>query len=163
MKIEWKMIGGHGPYAYARRSVREGRRVRSIHVAYLGRLGGDLTPGAGIWIDGDYATVPPIPETMPATSPRRRGTARQYVVRDADGRVVYVGQSSDVRRRAAELRRDGTVPAGGSVEAETGQLTRAEAERQEARRLDSLRRRGEAVEENEHTPRPPGARNLGTT
>lgn len=120
MKIVWKDINGHGPYAYVQESVREGDKVTSRHVAYLGRAGGALTPGTDVRIEGHTATVPALPDGARNVAPKRQSAkAQQYVVRDKDGEVVYVGQTNDLRRRAGELRRDGTLPAGGEVEAET--------------------------------------------
>ena len=45
MKIAWKYINGHGPYAYVQRTVRDGDSTTSEHVAYLGCAGGNLKAG----------------------------------------------------------------------------------------------------------------------
>ena len=164
MKIVWKYINGHGPYAYVQESVREGDKVTSRHVAYLGRGGGALSPGTTVRIKGDVATVPALPPSAAGVAPKRRADkARQYVVRNADGDVVYVGQTNDLRRRTGELRRDGTLPDGGRVEAETDMISRDAAERSETKRVAGHRdRHGQPPTANEVTPRAPGARRLDT-
>ena len=46
VKVAWKVINGHGPYAYLQKSVKTGNKVKSEHVAYLGKVGtGGVIPG----------------------------------------------------------------------------------------------------------------------
>ena len=92
MKISWKYINGHGPYAYAQVSVRKGSAVKSRHVAYLGREGGLLVPGKTVRIGDERVRVPEIPVRAGDVAPnsRKKGRVRQYVAVDADGDVVYV-------------------------------------------------------------------------
>ena len=53
--IAWKVIRGHGPYAYLQRSVKSDGGVTSKHLAYLGKIGtGELVPG-------NYVQVPAVP------------------------------------------------------------------------------------------------------
>ena len=53
VKIAWKVINGYGPYAYLQESVKEGGKVTSKHIAYLGAAGKN-----GL-IPGKIFTVPP--------------------------------------------------------------------------------------------------------
>jgi len=64
--VRSKMINGYGPYYYEVRSVREGDKVRQIHIRYLGRNpGGNQTNTSG-----DHANV------APNTSPQDARQAR---------------------------------------------------------------------------------------
>ena len=46
VKVAWKVINGHGPYAYLQKSVKTGNKVKSEHIAYLGKVGtGGVIPG----------------------------------------------------------------------------------------------------------------------
>ena len=75
MKVAWKMINGHGPYAYLQESVREGDKVISRHVAYLGKAGssGGVVPGSTIRRGGQDVTVPALPEKALSASPSDLG------------------------------------------------------------------------------------------
>ena len=71
--VRWKMINGHGPYAYLEESVKEGEKVTSRHIACLGATGsGGLAPGSTVNLsahgrDGTV-TVPEIPAGLGATT-----------------------------------------------------------------------------------------------
>ena len=55
VNIAWKVIRGHGPYAYLQRSVKSDGAVTSKHLAYLGKIGTEeLVPG-------NYVQVPAVP------------------------------------------------------------------------------------------------------
>ena len=57
VKVAWKYINGYGPYAYLQESVREGDKVTSKHLKYLGK---DVAAGQG-HLKGVKADVPPKP------------------------------------------------------------------------------------------------------
>ena len=157
MKITLKYINGYGPYAYLQKSVRDGDSTSSKHVAYLGRLGGNLVPGATVSYQGEDFTVPDIPDGTDIAEPKRAHRAQQYVIKDKSGKLVYVGHTGDLERRRSDHRRDGTIPPGGELVAETGMLERNEAERRETRRVKNYRRRhGENPPANDVTPQAPG-------
>ena len=53
VKVAWKVINGHGPYAYLQESVKDDGKVTSKHIAYLGSVGKKgLIPGKNL-------TIPP--------------------------------------------------------------------------------------------------------
>ena len=159
--IRWKYINRHGPYAYVQASERREGEVESKHVAYLGRMGGNLVPGAEVRYGDEVMTVPPVPDEPGGAGPvvpnNRKSRAQQYVIKDESGVLVYVGHTGDLERRGAEHRRSGTLPPGGTMEAETGMLPRDAAERSETERVaNHRRRRGRNPAGNDVTPRAPG-------
>ena len=64
MKIAWKVIKGHGPYAYLQETVRTKRGTTvSKHVAYLGKAA-KFPPGLAVTIQGESVQVPKIPQDI---------------------------------------------------------------------------------------------------
>ena len=74
VKLAWKVINGHGPYAYLQKSVKHpDGTVTSDHIAYLGAMkpGGPL-PGKFLTVsgnkfgeyDGQRLFVNPVPEGL---------------------------------------------------------------------------------------------------
>lgn len=159
MKIVWKYIKGYGPYAYLQESVRDGDSVTSKHVAYLGRAGGSLVPGAVVDVEGKNVTVPKIQGDKGIVEPKNARTpAHQYVIKDEDGNLTYVGQTNDLSRRAAEHSRAGTLSSDDTIESETGLVSRQVAEQKESQRVaDHRAEHGENPSDNAVTPRAPGS------
>ena len=69
VKIAWKVINSYGPYAYLQESVKEGSKVTSKHLAYLGSIGkAGLIPGTVLMVPsskdfpGGRVTVPFVPD-----------------------------------------------------------------------------------------------------
>ena len=69
------MIRGSGPYAYLQKSVRDGKRVHSAHLAYLGAYGEDnLIPSkmftlppeikVKVGVEQSQLLVPALPPSM---------------------------------------------------------------------------------------------------
>ena len=158
MKVAWKYIKGYGPYAYLQSSERDGDSVTSKHVRYLGRAGGNLLPGATINVDGHTITVPDYPGDKGIVEPKTaRQPAQQYVIKDDDGNLTYVGHTNDLDRRAAEHTRSGVLSADDTIESETGLVTRQAAERSETQRVAAHRsRHGENPADNAVSPQAPG-------
>ena len=158
MKLTWKFINGYGPYLYLQRTVRRGGTEVSEHVAYLGRAGGNLVPGATVSYRGEEVKVPDLPDGKEVVAPNKGSRqAQQYVIKDKSGKLVYVGHTGNLERRRADHRRSGTIPQGGELVAETGMVERGEAERRETERVKNYRRRhGENPRENQRTPQAPG-------
>lgn len=64
MKIAWKTIKGHGPYAYLQETVRTDRGTTvSKHVAYLGKAA-KFPPGLKITANGGSVKIPKIPQDV---------------------------------------------------------------------------------------------------
>ena len=119
--VVWKMIKGHGPYAYLRQSVWRDGQSKTVHLGYLGLWAG----ASGAPADGSDAIVPGsvviapdgqevrVPEFSPSLL-RRLGTSP---VEPADGLGTSPAGSSEgglgtsPTEPAGEL---GTSPAGSS-------------------------------------------------
>ena len=69
VKIGWKVVNGYGPYGYLQRSVKVGGKVKTEHIAYLGKAGeAGLIPGKGYTVGqaveghaGVRVIVPEVP------------------------------------------------------------------------------------------------------
>ena len=86
-KITWKIVNGCGPYAYLQRSVRQGDRVTSEHIQYLGKLGaaskvgsGLLLPAMGFEINADERVVVP---TLPTRVTQRLKPLHRFAATEA--------------------------------------------------------------------------------
>ena len=112
--IRWKVINGNGPYAYLVESVRDGDKVESRHLAYLGTT---VNPGATVDLarygrKGQSATVPVRPAPGLGATQRdtskpgvdrvyQRGVPYQHHSRGGQDMTTQPGQSED--ERVAEI------------------------------------------------------------